>query len=239
MSDLLTRDRIFINQKVKIIEVNQEFKILDENGGEIGAIRQEGQSALKKIARFAGNYDQFFTHTLAVFDASGQRVVELTRPRKILKSKLIIKDGNGADERPRGKSRRVAKADYVEGAGGGHAPDILTVAGLPHVIPGSTNPTLPHTVNTVAEHLDMLMVCHHLNPRVPEDLAFAESRIRATTICPGFASPVSSCGMSTRCGMRGLSGTTIPMPRSRMNCPAMSRTPRSRISTTFPSGRPL
>ncbi len=53
---------------------------------------------------------------------------------------------------------------------------------MPHVIPGSTNPTLPHTVNTVAEHLDMLMVCHHLNPRVPEDLAFAESRIRATTI---------------------------------------------------------
>ena len=57
-----------------------------------------------------------------------------------------------------------------------------TVAGLPNVIPGSTNPTLPHTVNTVAEHLDMLMVCHHLNPPVPEDLAFAESRIRATTI---------------------------------------------------------
>ena len=56
------------------------------------------------------------------------------------------------------------------------------MAALPHVIPGSTNPTLPHTVNTVAEHLDMLMVCHHLSPRVPEDLAFAESRIRATTI---------------------------------------------------------
>jgi urease subunit alpha len=58
----------------------------------------------------------------------------------------------------------------------------MRVASLPYVIPGSTNPTLPHTVNTVAEHLDMLMVCHHLNPRVPEDLAFAESRIRATTI---------------------------------------------------------
>jgi len=77
---------------------------------------------------------------------------------------------------------RSIHAFHAEGAGGGHAPDILTVAGLPHVIPGSTNPTLPHTVNTVAEHLDMLMVCHHLNPRVPEDLAFAESRIRATTI---------------------------------------------------------
>jgi urease subunit alpha len=77
---------------------------------------------------------------------------------------------------------RSIHAFHAEGAGGGHAPDILTVASLPHVIPGSTNPTLPHTVNTVAEHLDMLMVCHHLNPRVPEDLAFAESRIRAATI---------------------------------------------------------
>ena len=77
---------------------------------------------------------------------------------------------------------RSIHAFHIEGAGGGHAPDILTLAGLPHIIPGSTNPTLPHTVNTVAEHLDMLMVCHHLNPAVPEDLAFAESRIRATTI---------------------------------------------------------
>jgi urease subunit alpha len=77
---------------------------------------------------------------------------------------------------------RSIHAFHAEGAGGGHAPDILKVASLAHVIPGSTNPTLPHTVNTVAEHLDMLMVCHHLNPRVPEDLAFAESRIRATTI---------------------------------------------------------
>lgn len=77
---------------------------------------------------------------------------------------------------------RGIHAFHTEGAGGGHAPDIITVAGLPHVIPGSTNPTLPHTVNTVPEHLDMLIVCHHLNPRVPEDLAFAESRIRATTI---------------------------------------------------------
>ncbi|MFJ8255322.1 urease subunit alpha [Streptomyces sp. NPDC094466] len=71
---------------------------------------------------------------------------------------------------------------HAEGAGGGHAPDIITMASHPNILPASTNPTLPHTVNTVAEHLDMLMVCHHLNPRVPEDLAFAESRIRATTI---------------------------------------------------------
>src|SRR3954451_22797132 len=77
---------------------------------------------------------------------------------------------------------RSVSAFHVEGAGGGHSPDIMTLAGLPNVLPGSTNPTLPHTVNTVAEHLDMLMVCHHLNPAVPEDLAFAESRIRASTI---------------------------------------------------------
>jgi urease subunit alpha len=71
---------------------------------------------------------------------------------------------------------------HTEGAGGGHAPDIVTVASEPNVLPSSTNPTRPHTVNTVDEHLDMLMVCHHLNPRIPEDLAFAESRIRPSTI---------------------------------------------------------
>jgi urease subunit alpha len=77
---------------------------------------------------------------------------------------------------------RSIHAYHTEGAGGGHAPDIITVAGQPHVLPSSTNPTRPHTVNTVDEHLDMLMVCHHLNPTVPEDLAFAESRIRPSTI---------------------------------------------------------
>ena len=71
---------------------------------------------------------------------------------------------------------------HTEGAGGGHAPDIMTVASHKNVLPSSTNPTRPHTVNTVAEHLDMLMVCHHLNSAVPEDLAFAESRIRPATI---------------------------------------------------------
>ena len=71
---------------------------------------------------------------------------------------------------------------HTEGAGGGHAPDIMTVASHRNVMPSSTNPTRPHTVNTVDEHLDMLMVCHHLNPAVAEDLAFAESRIRPSTI---------------------------------------------------------
>ncbi|WP_329459252.1 urease subunit alpha [Streptomyces sp. NBC_01497] len=77
---------------------------------------------------------------------------------------------------------RTIHAYHTEGAGGGHAPDIITVVSEPYVLPSSTNPTRPHTVNTVEEHLDMLMVCHHLNPAVPEDLAFAESRIRPTTI---------------------------------------------------------
>ncbi|MDI3404646.1 urease subunit alpha [Streptomyces cavernicola] len=77
---------------------------------------------------------------------------------------------------------RSIHAYHTEGAGGGHAPDIITVVSEPNVLPSSTNPTRPHTVNTVEEHLDMLMVCHHLNPAVPEDLAFAESRIRPSTI---------------------------------------------------------
>ncbi|MFZ4807901.1 MAG: urease subunit alpha [Hyphomicrobiaceae bacterium] len=77
---------------------------------------------------------------------------------------------------------RTIHAFHTEGAGGGHAPDIMKIAGLPNVLPSSTNPTRPFTVNTIDEHLDMLMVCHHLSPRIPEDLAFAESRIRKETI---------------------------------------------------------
>jgi urease subunit alpha len=77
---------------------------------------------------------------------------------------------------------RTIHAFHTEGAGGGHAPDILRVAGLPNVIPSSTNPTRPYTQNTIAEHLDMLMVCHHLSSSIPEDVAFAESRIRKETI---------------------------------------------------------
>ncbi len=77
---------------------------------------------------------------------------------------------------------RTIHAFHTEGAGGGHAPDIIKVAGLKNVLPSSTNPTRPFTRNTIDEHLDMLMVCHHLDPSIPEDLAFAESRIRKETI---------------------------------------------------------
>ncbi|MBC8130637.1 MAG: urease subunit alpha, partial [Rhizobiaceae bacterium] len=77
---------------------------------------------------------------------------------------------------------RTIHAFHTEGAGGGHAPDIIKVCGLPNVIPSSTNPTRPYTKNTIDEHLDMLMVCHHLDASIPEDIAFAESRIRRETI---------------------------------------------------------
>ncbi|MEL0064197.1 MAG: urease subunit alpha [Gammaproteobacteria bacterium] len=77
---------------------------------------------------------------------------------------------------------RTIHTFHTEGAGGGHAPDIIRACGLPNVLPSSTNPTRPYTVNTVDEHLDMLMVCHHLDPNIPEDVAFADSRIRKETI---------------------------------------------------------
>src|SRR5687767_13796307 len=77
---------------------------------------------------------------------------------------------------------RAIHTYHTEGAGGGHAPDIIKVCGLPNVLPSSTNPTMPFTRNTMDEHIDMLMVCHHLSPSIPEDVAFADSRIRAETI---------------------------------------------------------
>ena len=77
---------------------------------------------------------------------------------------------------------RTIHAFHTEGAGGGHAPDIIKLAGEENVIPSSTNPTRPYTINTIEEHLDMLMVCHHLDKSIPEDVAFAESRIRKETI---------------------------------------------------------
>src|SRR6202042_244734 len=77
---------------------------------------------------------------------------------------------------------RTIHTYHTEGAGGGHAPDIIRACGVAHVLPSSTNPTRPYTVNTIDEHLDMLMVCHHLDPGIPEDVAFSESRIRRETI---------------------------------------------------------
>jgi uncharacterized protein YxjI len=93
---LLEHNRIIINQKAKLIELVNEYKIRDEQGNEIGVIRQEGQSTLKKVARFVSSLDQFMTHKLGTYDANGERVLELVRPRKIMKSTVQVFDGNGA-----------------------------------------------------------------------------------------------------------------------------------------------
>lgn len=92
---LLDYDRIVINQKAKIIELVNEFKIRDESGADIGVIRQEGQSTMKKLARFVSSLDQFMTHKLAAYDADGTKVLELVRPRKIVKSTVQVFDGHG------------------------------------------------------------------------------------------------------------------------------------------------
>ncbi|BBY83597.1 urease subunit alpha [Mycolicibacterium pulveris] len=110
---------------------------------------------------------------LGVADAAG---VQVALHSDTLNEAGFVEDTIGAI------NGRSIHAYHTEGAGGGHAPDIITVAAHPNVLPSSTNPTRPHTVNTLDEHLDMLMVCHHLNPAVPEDLAFAESRIRPSTM---------------------------------------------------------
>jgi uncharacterized protein YxjI len=94
---LIDHDRIVINQKAKIIEVTTEFMIRDPDGNQIGVIRQEGQSTLKKIARFVGQIDQFMTHTLAAYDTDGRKVLSLTRPRKIVKSRVVVSDGAGME----------------------------------------------------------------------------------------------------------------------------------------------
>lgn len=108
-----------INQKAKIIEINQEFKIFDEEGNEIGAIRQEGQSTLKKALRLVSSVDQFLTHTLAVYDKEGTKVVELTRPAKLFKSKVIVKDGSGREAGRIVQQNMVGKIRFgLEGAQG-------------------------------------------------------------------------------------------------------------------------
>lgn len=108
-----------INQKAKIIEISQEFKIFDEEGNEIGAIRQEGQSTLKKALRLVSSVDQFLTHTLAVYDKEGTKVVELIRPAKLFKSKVIVKDGSGREAGRILQQNMVGKIRFgLEGAQG-------------------------------------------------------------------------------------------------------------------------
>ena len=93
-----------------------------------------------------------------------------------------LNEGGFVEDTIRAFKGRTIHTYHTEGAGGGHAPDIIRAAAFPNVLPSSTNPTMPYTANTLDEHLDMLMVCHHLDKNVPEDIAFADSRIRPETI---------------------------------------------------------
>jgi len=131
---------------------------------------------------------------------------------------------------------RTIHAFHTEGAGGGHAPDIMKVAGLSNVLPSSTNPTRPFTVNTIDEHLDMLMVCHHLDSSIPEDLAFAESRIRKETIAAEDI--LHDLGAATTtCASSATSRNTRSILRSRTVCRSTSVPSRSASSRTSSSGR--
>jgi uncharacterized protein YxjI len=100
MSDLLTHNTLVINQKAKLVELTNEYRILDEEGNQMGFIREEGQSKARKALRFLTNVDQFLTHKLVVYDATGERVLEMVRPAKIMKSTVNISDGQG---RPAGR----------------------------------------------------------------------------------------------------------------------------------------
>jgi len=93
---LLDNDKVVINQKAKLIELTNEYAIRDTEGNDIGVIRQEGQSKAKKLARFVSSLDQFMTHSLSVYQADGSKVLEVTRPRKIMKSTVQVADGTGA-----------------------------------------------------------------------------------------------------------------------------------------------
>jgi uncharacterized protein YxjI len=97
MPQMIDKNRLFFNQKAKLFELNSEFAVRDENGDQVGSVRQEGQSKAKKILRAVSNLDQFMTHTLAAYDSGGEKVLELTRPRKFLKSKVLVKDAAGND----------------------------------------------------------------------------------------------------------------------------------------------
>jgi uncharacterized protein YxjI len=95
MTALLTLDRLVFEQKAKLIELTNEYRVRDEHGREVGFVREEGQSALKKFARLASQLDQFMTHTLAVYDSDGRKVLEIKRPSKIFKSRVLVADGMG------------------------------------------------------------------------------------------------------------------------------------------------
>jgi len=119
VSDLFERNVLVINQKAKLIELTNEYKILDEAGTQVGVIREEGQSAAKKLLRFVSNLDQFMTHRLGVYDTAGTKVLEMLRPRKIMKSTVQITDGGGRAAGKIVQQNVFGKKRFaLEGAGG-------------------------------------------------------------------------------------------------------------------------
>ena len=119
MSELLQRDVLVINQRAKLFEMTNEYRITDEAGTQVGTIREEGQSAAKKALRLFSNLDQFMTHKLAVYDASGTKVLEMVRPRKIMKSTVHITDGAGREAGRIVQQNVMGKKRFgLEGPGG-------------------------------------------------------------------------------------------------------------------------
>lgn len=117
-SQLMSIDRFFVNQKAKLFELSTEFQILDESGVQIGAIRQEGQSTARKVLRALTKFDQFLTHRLSVYNAAGEKVLELTRPGAVLKSKVQVTDGTGTQVGTIVQQNLFGKIKFgLEGAG--------------------------------------------------------------------------------------------------------------------------
>jgi urease subunit alpha len=166
-----------------IARMLEAFDALPVNVGLLGKGNASGEEALREqvaAGACALKLHEDWGSTPAAIDTA-LRVADETDVQVAIHTDTLNEMGF-VEETLRAIAGRTIHTYHTEGAGGGHAPDIIRVAGESYVLPSSTTPTRPYTVNTLAEHLDMLMVCHHLDPQIPEDVAFADSRIRGETI---------------------------------------------------------
>jgi uncharacterized protein YxjI len=124
MSNLLAMNRMFVRQKTKLVELNNEYGILDENGNQVGAVIQEGQSKLKKAMRFVSSLDQYMTHQLGVWDAAGNRVLTIVRPAKFVKSKLQIMDPTGRQVGEIAQQNAIGKIRFALNSNGNNLGEI-------------------------------------------------------------------------------------------------------------------
>jgi len=165
-------DRVRLADTGLFIQIEQDFTLYGEEvkfGG--GKVIRDGMGQ-SQVARAQGAAD-----TVTCLSVADDHDVQVMIHTDTLNESGFVEDTINAC------AGRTVHAFHTEGAGGGHAPDnIIRICGLPYALPASTNPTRPYTGNTITEHLDMLMVCHHLSPAIPEDIAFVESRIRKETI---------------------------------------------------------